>query len=312
MADGADPAARETFKHRESEIRMEATVQDQRAKYETMREEAIRESDEFKRKMAESKLAELDEQDTEVDRLQKQAEDIQDIVLPQDYSAVFGDPRANDEITSLIRQTKEQLYAQFNDELLLVHNGYKERIQVLEQAVSELTERSSESARKLQQLVEVQAERDKALREVDSLKAQINELEGLLRTYKKPVATKGGLQLTSSLKPETDEERKARLEKERIEVINRNLIARNLEPLKMPESLIQNQTASKEEPPVTDEQLEEARQEAFPGSVDEPKGDAVSGDAQPVDEAALAVTRAEYETLAERVTKLEMRLDGVA
>lgn len=228
------------------------------------------------------KLSLLRDELAQQGRIQKQTDDLGAIVLPNDYNEVFADPRANQEIINLIRQVKEQLYSDHNAELLDLHQAYTLKIAAAEDkavlaliSVEQLSEQlrlvredKDDAYQKLANAVvlkdeaelqstqavtlmdEAQVVASKLVHENEALKEQIDELEGLLRTYKKPMNTTG-LHLTSTLKPETDEERKARASREQIETINRNLTKRGVDPLPMPVVKVIEQ-------PVTKEQLEDS------------------------------------------------------
>ncbi len=260
-------------------------------------------------------IADLEaQQGQHAERLQQQAADLEDIQLPQDYNAIFGDPRANDEITNLLRQVKEQMYSQHNDELLDVHESYQAKQKASDEAQTYLQERYDAlkvsydklanelnvavTAKQLQeddlkdaiakrdnaasQLAEALAERDKALKDVDGLKGQINELEGMVRTYKKPtIAT--GLKLTSTIADETAEERQARLKREETERINARLADRGIDPLPLPDLPVKvTDEDIKQQTQVVQEAADEAEQ--FPSVV---QGDSAGSAAESGAEEAL-------------------------
>lgn len=187
--------------------------------------------------------------------------------LPQDYDAITGVTGMNAEILNLIGQVTEQMTAEHAVQLEQVHTDNKATVEQLNATINDLTERyrtvdqslaqaliKAEDNRRLYNeevdarkeaeskrdnaalaLDEAITERDKALSENKSLKSQIDELEGMVRTLKKSPAPSGGVQLVSTLKPETEEERKARLEKARLDTINKNLSEKfGIPPLKVP------------------------------------------------------------------------------
>lgn len=278
--------------------------------------------------------AKLDEQD----RLQRQASDLEDITLQQDYNVIFGDPRANDEIKNLIRQAIEQLHTQHNAELSEVHQSYQDKLKASEGALNQLNQAHGDlkasydklanelgaittEKQKLEdelkdalakrdnaasQLQEAQAERDKALKDVESLKGQINELEGMVRTYKKPVSV-GGLHLTSTLQPETPDERQARLNREEKERINARLIERGIAPLELPDLPVKKATDEEIQQQV--EKVQEAAEEAeqFPSVV---QGDGAGQEAQEGARETLANADAPLtlEGLEKRVLALEEKV----
>ncbi|WP_438447427.1 hypothetical protein [Gorillibacterium sp. sgz5001074] len=225
---------------------------------------------------------------------EKAAEVLAGFQLPQDYDAITGLPGMNAEVQSLINQVSEQLTAVHAEHLQQVHTDHKAAMEQLNETVSDLTERLRTSDQALAEALqkaeenfklaeenrrlyseesyarkdaeqkrdaavrateEVEAVAEKTLAENRSLKAQIDELEGMVRTLKNGHAPTGGLQLKSTLRPETEEERKARLEKARLEQINRNLVEKfGLQPLKMPGEA----PAVAQEEEVTEERLDDA------------------------------------------------------
>lgn len=273
------------------------------------------ERDEAKANFYRAQLANLEA------REEKAAEVLAGFQLPQDYDTITGLPGMNDEVQSLITQVSEQLGTAHAEHLQQVHTDHKAVVEQLNNALNDLTEKyrtadqalnealakaednhkQAEENRRLlndeirarkdaeskrdnamDALEEAEKDRDKALGQVSGLKAQIDELEGMVRTLKKGAAPTGGLHLKSTLRPETDEERKARLEKARLEQINRNLTEKfGLQPLKMPGEA----PATAPEETVTAERLEDA----FPGLAE---GQAVARDdagGTGVQEAAAAV-----------------------
>ncbi|MGK9250848.1 hypothetical protein [Paenibacillus humicus] len=224
--------------------------------------------DRFRRTVLENEQAGIAAQMKESERLQRQAEEVADVQLPEDYDARWGVTGANDEIRNLISQVKEYAFAQHNDELaaLLDEHAMKERdlqdrIQTLTEdgaqfedkidalnnelameraakhaAISATQDAESKRDNAVAQLEEAQAEAKRQQAQAESYKRQIDELEGMLRTYKSRQVSgnKGGLVLTSTLKPESDDDREARLKRERLEQLNRQLARRGADPLPVP------------------------------------------------------------------------------
>lgn len=120
--------------------------------------------------------------------------------------------------------------------------------------------RLMEEAQAAQKKAEGEAQRLRA--ENESLKSQINELEGMIRTLKSTnrPATIGGLKLTSTLPDISDEELKARKERERIEGINKLLERRGIPPLELPPLPSAEKAPESDDEPVTDEALAEQMQ----------------------------------------------------
>jgi len=244
------------------------------------------------------------------------------IPLPQDYDALTNFPGLNAEIDNLISQALDQMQALHAEELENVHSTHKAALEQLQTAISELTERNTQ----LQQVydaeqaahtvtktklfdeqearADVEKKRDNAVAlaeqaslleaENKSLKGQVDELEGMVRTLKKPAVSSGGLTLTSTLKAETEEERKARLDRQRMETINRNLGKYDVPPIRLPQL----------NPPVTEKQLEDAFQ-SVQGSEAVARGDA-GGDG--VSEAAAAVDGAADAPAGPALTKQEFEI----
>jgi chromosome segregation ATPase len=243
-------------------------------------QEANKEGDNFKAQYYQSQLNALDQEQAADKALQEQASAvITGFSLPQDYDAYTGLEGMNDEITALITQVSEQLNAVYlaereaqqatnreamaalqaeNDELKRQNDGLAGKAADVAldlarfkednyQLTMDLNDANSKRDAAVNAKEEAEAERDKLASENRSLKGQIDELEGVVRTLKKSPAPSGGLKLTSTLKLETDEERKARLEKQRLEVINRNLAEKyNLSPLKMPDEPTNEETVTPE------------------------------------------------------------------
>jgi len=270
----------------------------------------------------ERKLAELKGVlDNHQERAQKQAEDLDHIVLPQNYNVAFGDPRANGEIESLIRQVKEQMWNRHNDEMGELDARYRSQVADLNQNLSlvqaerdslnlnkgELLQKVDEAAATIHALTEraedAESKRDAAAREILSLKGQINELEQTISAAKKPNGTSGfSFTLTSSLPKESDADKAARLKAEETERINANLARFGVKPLNVP---------TDQEIKAQSQKVEDAAKEAekFPSMV---QGDSAGQGSQTGAGEVVAddsiTTQADGQTVEDRVTKLEVQL----
>jgi hypothetical protein len=277
--------------------------------------------DRFRQTVIEQEQAQIKAQHESEDRLQRQAAEVAEIQLPEDYDLRWGVVGANEEVRSLLRQIKEFQFSQHNDELAKLQAEHTDRIRLIEESKAELIDQVAALESKLEdsdakviravneklvaqeQLIDVEskrdnavvakeeaeADRDKARSEVMSLKGQIDELEGMLRTYRSRTSggAGGGLVLTSTLKPETEEERIARLEQERLDQLNKSLARIGHAPLQFPTSPAEAEAAAATE------------DERFP--VDED-----AHDAGRLDEGDKAVEVAgEVPSLEARVTELE-------
>lgn len=297
--------------------------------------EAAKEGDQYKVQYYQSQLNIIDQTTAADKALQEQASAVvTGFALPNDYDAYTGTPGINEEIIALIVQVSDQLNAVYLVERESLQAAHREALSALQANMDELAGKAAEAALELVSLKEqnyqlsmeltdsnskrdaaamlkdeAEAERDRALAETKSLKGQIDELEGLLRTYKKPSPASGGLKLTSTLKQETDEERKSRLQKQQLEVINRNLAEKyRLDPIKMPD----------EPKEVTPDELEAA----FPDVEIETsvvRADTGGSGVQAPPEALAAPTDGEagitVEALAREIASLKVRvtkLEGVA
>lgn len=287
--------------------------------------------DRFRLTVIEQQQADIRAQMDAEDRLQRQAAEVAEIDLPEDYDERWGVTGANDEIRNLLRQVKKYMISQHNDELAKLQEEHKERIRAIEEnnsafidqiahleqrlaetegklfraeaikgtALDQLTDAESKRDNAVALKEEAEAERDKLQSENKSLKSQIDELEGMLRTFRSRASggVSGGLVLTSTLPKESEEERKARLERERIEQINRGLARIGSTPLPLPPS------PALEAAPTAAESPEDDR---FPA-------DEIEDDVGRLDEGdAGVVVAGEAPTLEERVAALEeWKLDVV-
>lgn len=302
-------------------------------------QEANKEGDKFKEQYYQSQINALDQAQAADKALQEQASAvITGFALPQDYDAYTGLEGMNDEITALITQVSEQINAVYLAERESLQVAHRDTLASLQANIDEITGKAAEAALELVSIKEqnyqlsmdltdanskrdaavnakeeAEAERDRLATENKSLKSQIDELEGIVRTLKKSPAPSGGLKLTSTLKQETEEERKARLEKQRLETINKNLTEKyGLSPLKFPD-------APEKEEPVTPEALESA----FQSVEDQPAmvrahegGSGVQAPAEPLEAAGDAEAGVTLISLAQEIVRIKVRLtaleDGVA
>jgi hypothetical protein len=308
------------------------------------RDEAAAAGDTFKVKMLDSQLAELEEQAQAVQEEQwtPPNPDVLDYDLPFDYDEIYGNG-CHEEIQKLMREALNAAALNYAANIEDLRLFYASKLDVLKTANSELAnrfsdqkilladmERDLDEARGLvdkltREKSEIErekndalakrdaaadaldlanAERDKALRDVESLRGQVDELDRIIAAQKRPQSTwnVGGTAISVG-SAETPEERKARLLRLKQDTINRNLEERwNLPPLRLP-------TDPADEQPVTDKQLEEA----FPSA---PADEAVVCDdagANRAEEAAEDQDEARNEeariTLEERLANLEHRVD---
>jgi chromosome segregation ATPase len=282
--------------------------------------------DNFRLTVIEQEQAKIREQLADAERLQRQAAEVAEIELPHDYDDLWMVTGANGEIRNLIRQVKEQLFAAHNDELVQLRASHRaqmdavtaentalnERVQKLEgelevtknqleaaqiaaaNAVDRLRDAETKRDNSVRLKEEAEAERDRAQAEAASLKRQIDELEGMMRTYRSQSSGgyTGGLKLTSTISAESKEDE-----------LNRILARRGLGPLQPPK---------RPEEPVTEEDVarqmqvvEEAAADAerFPEVVSD---DATGAEAAPgAEEVAGDAGEAQPPTLEARVTVLE-------
>lgn len=175
--------------------------------------------------------------------------------LPTNYNIVFSDSRANEEISGLIAQVEAQLIGEHKAELEVIYEAHRLKLNELQsiidigipenerltQLVSTLTAEKLGAESKRDNAVAIkevaEAANVKLLQENKSLNGQIDELEKVIQSYKKPIAA-FGLSLTTSLKPETDEEKQARLTREKMDLINQNLSRFDVKPLPTKEELV--------------------------------------------------------------------------
>jgi chromosome segregation ATPase len=238
--------------------------------------------DKFRLTVIQQEQDKIKAQAAEQDRLQQQAEAVATVTLPQDYDSLWGVSGANEEITSLIKQAYETAFAAGNDELAKVQEekialaaqvaelqssldsvNAQLREAIADKLAAQEAQADAESKRDnaVKLMEEAQAERNLTTAQVDGLKRQIDELEGMLRTYKSrsSAATFGvglsGIKFTSTIKPESDEERKAREERERIEQINKGLARLGSEPLPLPPSPGSTEAAATVEQPAHDDRF---------------------------------------------------------
>jgi chromosome segregation ATPase len=163
------------------------------------------------------------------------------------------------------------------------------------------------------------AENDRLRRSEESLKSQVNELEGLVRTYKQSKPT-GGLQLTSALRPLTPEEEEQKRKQSKVEELNRILERRGIAPLPVP-PLPSANAPEIDEPEVTDadireqqERVSEAAEAAkvFPEVVSAESGaeEAAAGAEEACEDAGEADRAPTLAELAARIEALEVWKDS--
>lgn len=296
--------------------------------------------DKFRLTVIQQEQDKIQAQAAEQERLQRQAEEVATVELPQDYDTLWGVTGANDEIRALVQQVKEYAFSVSNDELAKVQEDYKSKLKVLQEvnealawekalaqsalddaeakakqaeadklaALERLADAESKRDNAVRLMEEAQAERDKAKAEVGGLKRQIDELEGMLRTYKSKAASgfTGGLKLTSTLPVESEEERQARQERERIEQINKGLARWNVDPLPLPQSPAAAQEVATAAEPALDDRFSVDSADVDAGGLAE--GDAlveVAGEA-PSLEARVAALEAWKQALESELSQREI------
>lgn len=287
--------------------------------------------DRFRATIIDQEIAGIREQLAAEDRLQQQAAEVAEIELPLDYDIVWGVDGANEEIRSLIRQTKEQLFAKHNDELAQQREKHTSSMKTVEADNADLINRVADLEIRAEQAEvradkaegeiryanqqtaeaiikrdasviakeEAEAERDRYIGQVKSLNSQVNELESMLRTYRSQASGgyAGGLKLTSNIKAESDEERAARQERERIEAANRALARWGSEPLQLPSNPAHQEVATT---------AEEPKEEPFHPDAEEQHADRLDAADDAVEVAG------EAPSLEERLAALEARMDRVS
>ncbi|AZN43371.1 coiled-coil domain-containing protein [Paenibacillus albus] len=255
--------------------------------------------DRFRRTVIENEQQQIQDQAAEADRLLRQAEEVADIQLPEDYDARWGVVGANDEIKNLISQVKAYTFSVHNDELAEQSDQYRAKLQALEEHLAdnvakanqlegdnevltnravtaeatvlrvqnELKDALSKRDNAVQIKEEAEAERDRLKTQNDSLNGQVNELEGMLRTYRSRQSAGngvgGGLILTSTLKRESDEERTDRLKREQLEALNRQLNRRGIPPVTVPPSTSSVASEQQEEAETGNEETFQANYVSF-------------------------------------------------
>lgn len=169
------------------------------------------------------------------------------IALPHDYDARFGVQGLNAEIENLIRQ----IAAAHEEAAIVLHeinSDLQQTNEVLKRRLATECEQREEAEMKRDNAVRMMeeaqteveatsAEIGRMLREVESLNGQIRELEAELRRYKSAAKERdrniipGGIKLTSTLPPESEEEKR---ERSRLDIINKGLSRLGMEPLNLP------------------------------------------------------------------------------
>lgn len=223
-------------------------------------------------------------------------------VLPTNYNVIFNDLRANDEISGLILQVESQLIAEHEAELETIFKEHREKLAELQgiidigvpenERLTQLVEDLEAQAITLGAAkVEAEAKRNNAvaiaeeaeaitrrtLQEKASLSEQIKELEGMLQVYRKKPDVLTGITLTTTLKAETEEEKATRIEKARVDQINKNLQKYdNIAPLPTKDEI------------VTSKQLDDSFREVAEDPAvasDKPGGEGIQETAAPVEQA---------------------------
>lgn len=306
--------------------------------------------DKFRLTVIEQEQAQIRTQLDEQDRLQKQAVEVAEVELPHDYDALWRSG-ANEEIRSLLRQAKEQIFARHNDELAtlveahreqlaaalaeitslntemqqlqadldIANQNYRQAIKISESIEERLEEVAANRDNAVRAKEEAEVERDRALTQAKSLSSQVDELEGMLRTLRSQAngGYTGALKLTSTLKPDT-----------KADELNRILERRGLDPLPLPvrpeepvtQEQIAEQSAAVEEAAAEAERFPEVVQVDTAGSEPSTGAEEAAGDAGPVRPAAslesrvaaLEAWKAQQEQMgADFVQQFEERLNGM-
>lgn len=290
-----------------------------------------------------TRLSEIDlqmsQQQAQEVRTAKQEEQKQAFELPKDYNELFDDPRANDEISALIKQVIDQINQFTNDEIAATEATYTEKIQTLtkqgmdaenqlteakrqndhlqaeSQAVNDTcnqlraeldAEKQAHSDTKLS-LSDAESKRDAAVNEAELQKQRADALE---QKQAHKVVDKRGFQLnlTSDL-PD-------RPIKTALETTMERLGVQPLPVEGQPSGDTFPEQAATEALPTDTEGTSEVDTKAGvtfpgPGQVDGTQSgtDATdSGDQQPD---VSAVTRAEHEALKQRVDALEQQANKI-
>lgn len=245
-------------------------------------------------------------------------------VLPTNYNLIFGDTRANQEITNLIAQVEKQLIAEHKAELETIFETHRQKLAelqsiidigvpenarltelvgTLQSQVSTIAAEKKEAELKRDNAVALKEEAETTLRRVEqeksSLSEQIRELEGMLQVYRKKPEAPTGITLTTTLKPETEDEKAVRMEKARVEQINKNLQKYDIAPLPTKDEI------------VTSTQLDDSfRSMAASEAVvsDEPGGVGVSQAAASVEQAEDGASKLTIEQIAADVTGLKEQM----
>lgn len=156
-----------------------------------------------------SKIADLEQQIADLQaeaRAQEQEEKVESIVLPYDFSEVFGDPRANEMIVELIKDFQRQAFADHNAEvetLIAEHkaeiqlvtsdrNQAKERLQLLSDNLGEEKQAHNEVLALLNEtklrLNDAESKRDAAVRHAEGLETLLSEKQEHIQTLRDEIA----------------------------------------------------------------------------------------------------------------------------
>ncbi|MFD2330074.1 hypothetical protein ACFSR7_12550 [Cohnella sp. GCM10020058] len=127
--------------------------------------------DKFRLTVIEQEQAKIKAQMDEQDRLQRQAEEVATVELAHDYDAIWG-PGANDEITSIIQQTKEYAFSLSNDELAKVQDEHRTASQACTEERAALTG----------QVADLQAANTKLTADKEAAEAQAKQDRNDMRT----------------------------------------------------------------------------------------------------------------------------------
>lgn len=159
------------------------------------------------------KLEQEQQEQARLVRVQVQEEKVQSIQLPHNFDEVFGDPRANEIITEVIREFQRQAYEEHNAEVEGIHNSYraqlseagvreaelKLKIDVMKQEIDKGIEekviliRDNANYLKFNHKLETvkddaELKRDAAVRELETAQQEINRLNSHIDDLRKEIA----------------------------------------------------------------------------------------------------------------------------
>lgn len=157
--------------------------------------------------------AELEQEQAKQMRVQVQEEKVQSIQLPHNFDEVFGDPRANEIITEVIREFQRQAYEEHNAEVeqLIARNQEESRAATdrelqLQRQNKELQDsleaEHKQAKRDAQEFVDLEhkiaqlqleqqdaeSKRDAAARELETAQQEINRLNSHIDDLRKEIA----------------------------------------------------------------------------------------------------------------------------